>query len=149
MLHIVGAIGLSGGLAAYMIVIYSQSDVHSVESYLSFRTSLANISAWLIVPSMAVTLFSGIFSMAVHSPFHNAVWAWIKAATGILIFEETLRSIDAPAKAAIKMLEQIDVTQIQLSELTTLVQNEWLSWWTILGLSLLNIVLGIWRPKYY
>ena len=147
-LHTLSAIGLAGGLSAYMLALSAAPDISSVAEYSALRSSLANISTWLIVPSMVIVLASGLLSMAVHRPFHNALWAWTKAASGILIFEETLRAIDAPSQAAAKASARTLSGEIDVSALPSLIHDEWASWWVILALSAANIALAIWRPRF-
>lgn len=146
-LHTASAIGLAGGLSAYMLALSAAPDISSVAEYSALRNSLATVSTWLILPSMVVVLASGLLSIAVHRPFHNAIWAWIKAASGILIFEETLRAIDAPAQAAARAAARTMSGEIDIVALPGLIHDEWVSWWLILALSAANIALGIWRPR--
>ncbi len=146
--HTVGAVGITGGLAAYMIVLASVPETATFSEYLTIRTSLRQISNLLIVPAMAIVLFSGLMVMAVHYPFHNALWAWIKAISGILIFEETLRSIDAASEKAVIGVSKVLSQELDPAELSQYVDDMWLSWWVILALCALNIVLGVWRPRF-
>ncbi len=146
--HTVGALGITGGLAAYMVVLVSAPEMGSLSEYAALRNSLLTVSNWLIVPSMAIVLFSGLMAMAVHYPFHNAVWAWVKAISGILIFEETLRSIDAASEKAVIGTSKVLSGELEADALALYVDDMWLSWWTILALCALNIALGVWRPKF-
>ena len=147
-LHTLSTIGFAGGLSAYMLALSSAPEITSVAEYSALRSSLAAISTWLIVPSMVVVLASGLLAMAVHRPYHNAIWAWTKAASGILIFEETLRAIDAPTQAAAQAAAKTLHGEIDISALPGLIHDEWASWWMILALSAANVALAIWRPRF-
>ncbi|MFO0635353.1 MAG: hypothetical protein U0168_21100 [Nannocystaceae bacterium] len=50
------------------------------------------------MPSLLVVLVSGLCAIAVHHPFHNAGWAWLKAATTLLVLEGTLVAVQGPAQ---------------------------------------------------
>ncbi len=59
----------------------------SLSEYALLRGAMGTIATWVFFPSLAVTLIAGLLAIAFHRGFHNAGWAWLKAATGILIFE--------------------------------------------------------------
>ncbi|MFK8032158.1 MAG: hypothetical protein AB8G18_18150 [Gammaproteobacteria bacterium] len=147
-IHTVGAVGLSGGLAAYILVLVSSSDGAATVDYASLRNSLAFVSKWLLVPSMMITITSGLVAVIVNDKYIDAPWVWVKALTGLIFFEATLASIDAPAQQAAVAMAQAVAGEIDAETLARLVRNEWGAWWLLLGLSILNVALGIWRPKF-
>lgn len=146
--HTLGAVGLTGGLAAYIMVLLAAPDGAATEAYASMRTSLAFVSKWLIVPSMMITIVSGLVAMIVNPKFIDAPWVWAKALTGLVFFEATLASIDAPAQRAARAMAQAAAGDIDAATLASLVHNEWGAWWLLLGLSVANVALGIWRPRF-
>lgn len=147
-LHTASAIGLAGGLAAYMLVLAAMPDDISLETLLAVRESLAVVANWLILPSMVVVLTSGLLAMGVHFPFHNAPWVWVKAISGVLIFEATLGAVDAPAQHAVAAANRAIAGDIETAELARLVRDEWGAWWALLGLSAANVAIAIWRPRF-
>lgn len=147
-LHVAGALGLMGGLAAYIMVLMAAPEITAIEQHLALRTSLAFVASWLITPSMALVLVTGLLAMAVHYPFMNMPWVWIKALTGVLIFETTLASLDGPADAAKRAAERAVAGEIDASEFARLVHDEYMAWWILLGLALINVALAIWRPRF-
>ena len=147
-LHTLSAVGLAGGLGAYMIALHFAPDISSLTEYAALRTSLAAIAKWLIAPSMLVVLVSGLLAMAVFTPYMNAPWVWVKAVSGILIFEGTLGSIDAPAQRAARAAQRAIDGEIPAADLAALVHDEWLAWYTILALSAANVIIAIWRPRF-
>lgn len=146
--HTLGAIGLAGGLAAYIIILSVTPQEAATVEYASLRTSLAAVTSWLIVPSMLVAVVSGLVALIVNPKFMDAPWVWIKALTGLLFFEATLASIDAPAEQAAKAMAQAVAGDIDAATLAKLVRNEWGAWWMLLSLSIANVALGIWRPRF-
>ncbi|MEM7612318.1 MAG: DUF2269 family protein [Pseudomonadota bacterium] len=147
-LHSVSAIGMSGGLAAYIAVLLVAPEITEIAEHVALRTSLATVSKWLILPSMLVVLVTGLLSMIVHYPFMSAPWVWAKALTGLLIFEATLASLDAPAQAAKKAMIEASAGTLAPERLEVLVRDEWMAWWILLGLAVANVALGIWRPRF-
>lgn len=148
LLHSLSSIGLTGGLATYMLVLWAGPDISSLAEYSAMRQSLAMVAKWLLVPSMLVVLVSGLWAMAIHYPYHEAPWVWLKALSGILIFEATLASIDAPAQGAAEAALAAVNGEIDSAQLAKLVRDEWGAWWMILALNVANIVLATWRPRF-
>jgi hypothetical protein len=146
--HSLSAIGLTGGLGAYMLVLAAAPESAELAAYASLRTSLAFVSKWMIVPSMLLVILSGLVAMIAHYKFMEMPWVWIKALSGLVIFEATLASIDAPAQQAASAMAQAVAGEIDASTLAKLVRNEWGAWWMLFGLSVLNIALAVWRPRF-
>jgi len=148
-LHTTAGIGLTGGLAAYMAILYSGPGFDSLEAYAALRQSLAFVSKWLLLPSMILTVVSGLLSLAVHHPFQNAAWVWLKALLSLLIFEATLASVDTRARDAARLASEAASGLRDTGLLEGLAAREWTAYWTILALCLANVALGIWRPRLY
>ena len=146
-LHTVGSFGLVGGMVSFMILLNAAPAVGSAE-YASLRVGLDLLSSYLILPSMAVVLLSGILAMAIHFPFQNAGWVWLKAVTGILFFEATLASFDAPAARAAVATQLALAGEISQAELTARINDRWGAWWVLLALAGMNVILAIWRPRF-
>ncbi len=147
-LHTTGAIGFAGGIAAYMIMVTYGPDISPTEDFARFRDALAVVSRWLIMPSMLLVLTSGLLAIAVHHPFQNAGWVWLKALTGLLVFEASLASIDGPAKRAAKAASDAVAGNIDAAQLAAGINDKWGALWVMLALSAANVVLAIWRPRF-
>ena len=131
-----------------MLVLAAAPDVVSIETHAALRESLAQVARWLIVPSMVVALSSGLLAMMVHTPFMNQWWVLFKAVAGILIFEATLASIDAPAQQSARAAVRALAGEIDADQLAALMRDEWGAWWTLLALSAANVAVAIWRPSF-
>ncbi|MEM9742537.1 MAG: hypothetical protein AAF918_07610 [Pseudomonadota bacterium] len=145
-LHSLGAIGLMGAVAAYIVLLSVAPDPSSLAEYAILRRGLEAIARYLLLPSLALVLISGLLSMAVHTPFLERKWAWIKAVLGIAMFEGTLGGVQAPAEQAAKVMEAALTSELNVVALEDLMRHEWGALWVILALSLANVVLAIWRP---
>jgi hypothetical protein len=146
-LHTAGAMVTAGGLAAFMFVLANGPAPDALPEYAAMRHSLAMLSKWLITPGMVVTVASGLLAMGVHYPFHNLGWVWLKALSGLLIFEATLASVDSPAREAAEWSRKASTGEIDAVALAGLVEDKWAAWWALLVLFAANVVLGIWRPR--
>ena len=106
------------------------------------------MSKWLILPSMLATLTSGLLAMAVHFPFQDKGWVWLKAILGLLVFEATLASIDGPAQRAATWSAAALSGEIDASALAGMIEDKWGAWWMLLVIFVANVVLGVWRPRF-
>lgn len=102
---------------------------------------------WVVGPSIALTIVTGLLAMVATPGFKDAGWVWAKAATGILLLQAGLHAIapfEKEAKGAAKALADGGgheaATRLFTAELNTL--------WLLLAVSLANIALAIWRPRF-
>lgn len=145
-LHWFGAIGLTGALASYMILLATAPD-DSLADYAIVRSNIEVISGWLLVPSLAIALMSGLLAMAVYSPFQKAGWVWAKTVLGLPMFEGTLATIDSTAQRAAALSAQAAAGDADPSLLSEMLAREWRALWFIMALAIAQTVLGVWRPR--
>lgn len=145
-LHTLAACGLIGGLAAYMLLLLAAPQGAPAD-YAALRVSIAAISDYILLPSLAVALVSGLLSMAVHRPFQEKRWAWFKAALGILMFKGVLTVVGTKADTAARLAAEIAAGDAAPEVLASAMAYEWETLWTVMALSVLNVVLGVWRPR--
>ncbi len=145
-LHTIAACGLIGGLACYMILLVAAPQ-ETPADYADLRAAIAAISRYLLLPSLALALVTGLASMAVHYPFQEKGWAWVKAATGILMFKGVLTIVSAKADHAADMSAKIAAGTAPADALDGLINLEWGTLWMVMALSIANVILGVWRPR--
>ncbi|MCR9122010.1 MAG: DUF2269 domain-containing protein [Phyllobacteriaceae bacterium] len=145
-LHTIAACGLIGGLAAHMVLLLV-AQPETPGSYSALRQAIAAISDYVLVPSLAIALVSGLLSMAVHKPFIDKGWVLLKAAMGILMFKGVLTVIAAQADHAATVAERVASGEAGSELLERAVAYEWAALWTVMALSAANVVLGVWRPR--
>jgi hypothetical protein len=145
-LHTLASAGLIGGLFAYMVLL-AAAPQDSAAAYADLRASIAAISNWVLLPSLAVALVTGLASMAVHGPFRDKGWAWIKAALGILMFKGVLTIVSAKADYAATVSARIAEGAAEAEVLSRALAYEWETLITVMILSAANVVLGVWRPR--
>ena len=144
-LHTLGAVGFMGGMAALAVVVVGAPAAAQGAGYAPLTAAMAKVAAWVVGPSMVVTVVSGLLAMAANPAFYEAGWVWVKAATGILVLEgglHVLGPIQEEAKRAASALagNPENVARLMTSEANTL--------WVLIAVSAANIVLGVWRPRF-
>jgi hypothetical protein len=66
-LHEIAAIGVAGTLAAYLVLVATAPEDSPV-AYAAVRGAIAALVKWLLVPSLALVLVSGLLAIAVWRP---------------------------------------------------------------------------------
>lgn len=147
-LHTLSAGGLIGGLAVYASILATFSQ-ETAADYAGMRRLIAMVSNFVLAPSLAVAIGSGILSMVVHQPFLDKGWAWIKAASGILMFEATLVVVVAEANRAAARAQNLSTEADLAAALDAAMASEWGALGVVAFLCIANVVLGVWRPRLF
>lgn len=155
-LHTLSSCGVIGALFGYAIVL-GWSPQGTPAQYADVRQTIDLICDYMLVPSLGLSLVTGLLAMAVHQPYQNKRWAWVKAATGIGMFEATLAITNAKAEFGAKTSAEIAARAASGSAgtadleatLATALASEWTTLWALLAIAVANIVLGVWRPKLH
>lgn len=133
---------MMGAMAAFLVVVTLLPPPPTLAAQAAVIQAMAQIATWIFLPSMALTLLAGLLAIAVHPPFHDAGWVWVKAATGILVFEGGLQYVAGPIQQAAKTAAVAGHASL------------WQSWdaernslWVLLAVALANVALGVWRPR--
>jgi hypothetical protein len=145
-LHEVSAAGVVGSFGCCLILVVTASK-SSLIAYAASRQAIAAICRWLLVPSLAVVLISGLLALAANRSYANAGWAWVKALLGVSMFEGTLLTVAASARHAAELSDLAVSGAANAAQLAEVLRTEWGGLWLLLAVSLGNIVLGVWRPR--
>ncbi len=147
-LHEVGAIGVMGSFAACMVLL-STAPADSLIGYAAVLRGISYISRWLLVPSLALVLISGLLAIAATESYKNAAWAWVKALLGISTFEGTLLTVGATARRAAELSSLALTGHGDSVELAQVIRTEWGGLCVLSVLAVVNIILAVWRPRLY
>lgn len=145
-LHELGAAGLLGTLAAYFVLV-AFVPVHGVSDYAVVRACISALSKWLLMPSLAIVLISGLLAIAAHRPFMEARWVWVKALLGLSMFEGTLVAVAANAQRGADLSARALAGSVDPALMAELAHSERIGLSTITILALANVVLAVWRPR--
>ncbi|HEX8417985.1 MAG TPA: hypothetical protein VF641_10325 [Methylobacterium sp.] len=146
-LHTMGAIGLMGAMAALLVMLSFTPAPTDLSGYAMMRGAMGAVATWIFFPSLGLTLIAGLLSIAVTRGFHDAGWAWLKAATGILVFEAGFVGILGPMQQEAEQSALALAGKIDPATLTGALAAERNTLWVILAVATANVVLGIWRPR--
>lgn len=150
--HTVATTGLVGAFLMQLILswqgIGTQPDVTDRTAVLGARLVLLDVVRWVLIPSVALLVLTGLWSMAASKAYSSAGWAWLKALLGLVLLKAVLLINHSAARDIVEWLQQTGVPDAQARwELARLARMEWLGTWVALGVSVAAIALGIWRPR--
>jgi hypothetical protein len=147
-LHTLGGIGLTGALAVQLLMLQSMPETSDLIAYAAAREQMGVVATWLLFPSLALVLVSGLLSMAWTDAFHGAGWVWMKLALGVSVFEGTLIAVQGPAKREAARAAQALAGEFDPALLGATAMSEYKSTLVILGVAIANVVLAVWRPRF-
>jgi uncharacterized membrane protein len=146
-LHTMGAIGLMGSMACLVVLIAYTSERPPGSSGALLRAAMGSIATWIFLPSLALTLVAGLLAIAVNRAFHNAGWAWVKLATGVLTFEWGFTAVLGPMQEQGELGTRALAGDVDVASLAGSMTAERNSLLILLAVATVNVVLGVWRPK--
>src|SRR6201994_2348695 len=143
-LHTMGAIGLMGAMVCLVVLLAWTPAPASIDQYALMRGAMGSIATWVFMPSLALTLIAGLLAIGVNRAYHNAGWAWVKLATGILVFEWGFTAILGPMQDEAEQSARALAGQVDVASLAGSLGAERNSLWVMLAVATANVVLGIW-----
>lgn len=147
-LHTLASCGLIGAVLGYIVILLAAPQ-DTPAAYANARAAIVALCNYLLLPSLAIALMSGLLSMVVHQPFQEQRWVWLKALLGLSMFEATLAIIQAKAVAAARLSAKIAAGEAEQAALADAIAFEWGSLAAIIVLSLANVIVGVWRPRLF
>lgn len=147
-LHELGSVGVLGGLAACIVLVWT-APTGSAAGFAAANHGVAMIVKWLLVPSLAVVLLSGLLAIVMTEAYIDAGWAWLKAFLGISMFEGTLLTVGGSARRAAELSALAVDGRGNATELAAVLRTEWGGLWVLTVVSVVSLVLGVWRPRFH
>jgi hypothetical protein len=142
-----GAIGLMGAMASLVVLLSMAPPTIALAEYASVRGAMGAIATWIFMPSLGLTLIAGLLAIAFTDAYHNAGWVWVKAVSGILIFESGFVGILGPMQREAEQSANALAGQADPATLAQSLTAERNTLWILLAVATANIILGIWRPR--
>lgn len=146
-LHTMGAAGVLGAMAALVAILSVAPAPAALPGYAAARGAMGAVATWVFLPSLALCLMSGLLAMALNRAFVGAGWAWIKLATGVLMFEGGLVYVQGPMRREAEQSARALAGLVDPAVLAVSLPGERGTLWVLLAVSAANVVLGIWRPR--
>ena len=104
---------------------------------------------WVLVPSLLLVLVSGLAALGANPAYHDAGWAWLKALTGLAMFEGTLLTVDSTARQVAELTAAAAASGLlEPAALESLIGRERGGLWGLLAVAIANVILGVWRPRF-
>jgi hypothetical protein len=148
-LHTMGAIGLMGAMACFLVLLaVAPQPTTAPTDYALVRGAMDSIARWIFLPSLALTLIAGLIAFALTRAFHNAGWALLKLATGIIIFEWGFVAVQGPMQNEAALAAKAAAGATDSAKLGLNLQAEWWSLWILMAVATANVALGVWRPRF-
>jgi len=145
-LHTLAAAGLTGAIAALVVVAILAPASIGTTAYVPIVAAMAKIAAWIVGPSLVLTVITGLLAMVANPAFYEAGWVWAKAATGLALLEGGLRVI-GPLQDEAKRAGSALANGPDPADMARLLTSEENTLWLLLAVSVANIALGVWRPR--
>ena len=142
-----GAIGLMGAMASLLVLFAVAPPPTALSEFVLIRGAMAAIATWVFFPSLALTIIAGLLAIAFNRGYHNAGWAWVKLASGVLIFEGGFLYILSPMQEEAKRSAAALAAHADPATLAGSLGAERNTLWLLLAVAAANVALGIWRPK--
>lgn len=146
-LHTIGAIGFVGAMACLLVLLSFTPAPASLPEYALMRGAMGAVAAYIFLPSLALTLVAGLLAMAINRGYHNAGWAWLKLATGILVFEWGFVAVQGSIQQEAELSARALAAEVSATTLASALDAERNSIWVLLAVGAANVVLGVWRPR--
>ncbi|WCS23849.1 hypothetical protein LOK46_22240 [Methylobacterium sp. NMS14P] len=146
-LHTMGSAGLLGAMASLVVMLGLSPAPSALAGYAATRGAMGAVATWIFLPALAVTLMSGLLAMALNRAFLNAGWAWLKLATGVLMFEGGLVYVQGPMKQEAEQSARALAGLVDPAVLAVSLTGERGTLWVLLAVATANVALGIWRPR--
>lgn len=147
-LHTIGAIGVMGAMACLLILIAFLPEPTQLAEYARMRMAMGAIADWIFLPSLGITLIAGLLAIGMNRAYQDVGWAWVKLATGILVFEGSLTAIHGPIRREAELSAEALTKGIEALNLGATLDREWYALWVMLAIAALNVALGVWRPRF-
>ncbi len=136
-----------GAMACLLAVVCFAPPPASLAGEAAVMGAMARITTWVFMPSLALTLIAGLLAIAATPGYHDAGWVWVKAATGILMFEGGFAYVMGPVQAAAKTSASALAGRIDPALVARLPAGERNTLLILLAITAANVALGVWRPR--
>ena len=146
-LHTMGSIGLMGSMASMLVLLGLTPPPSPLEPYALMRGAMGAVATWIFFPSLGLTLVAGLLALGLNRAYHNAGWALLKRATGILVFESGFVGVLGPMQEEAERSAGALAGRIDPATLSGPLAAERNTLWVLLAVATANVVLGIWRPR--
>ena len=145
LLHELGSIGTLGSVAVCLLLLAPRA-ARATAAFAASCDSVWMIVHWVLVPSFVAVILSGLLALVATPPYMDRGWAWLKALLSLSLFEASLM-LSSTSREAATLSHQAAAGNDVLPQLAQTLRTEVGVLWVLFGVSVVNVVLGIWRPR--
>ncbi|MDX2257663.1 MAG: hypothetical protein NW205_01985 [Hyphomicrobiaceae bacterium] len=154
LLHTIGAIGLTGSMAALLVMtVYAPApgagEPSALAEYARYRAAMSGVATYLFFPSLGLTILSGLVSLSLNRAWVDQGWALGKLGVGLLMFEGGLIAIAGAMRKEAELSAQAVRGDVGAGELGAWLDKEPMVLVFLIAISLIAVALGIWRPRAF
>lgn len=135
-------------MACLLVLLIVLPEPTSVAEYARMRLAMVGISNWVFLPSLVLTLISGLLAIAATRAYQDVGWVWVKLATGISVFEGGLLAVHGSMGREAALSAQALSQGTDPAKLGASLGGEWGALWVVMAVSIVNVALGVWRPRF-
>ena len=147
-MHTIGAIGQMGAMACLLVLLSFVPAPTSLSDYSLMRGAMGGIATWIFLPSLGLVLITGLLAIALNPAYHSAGWALAKLFSGILVFEWGFAAVQGPMQQEAELSARALAHEVDPAALAASLDAEWKSLWVLLAVATVNVILGVWRPRF-
>lgn len=147
-MHTIGAIGQMGAMACLLVLLSLVPAPTSLSEYSLMRGAMGGIATWIFLPSLGLVLITGLLAIALNPAYHSAGWALAKLFSGILVFEWGFAAVQGPMQQEAELSARALAHEVDPVTLAASLDAEWKSLWVLLAVATVNVILGVWRPRF-
>lgn len=146
LMHFAGLVGLAGGIVVALLLA-DTIDVTSPSGAATVHAAISLVGNAVIVPSMVLSLLTGMLLVVARPHLISARWVWLKAALGVVTGGVVLFALQPAFRAAAAMAANGALGDRAMGPLASVVRAEHTAAWATLALVVVAMVVAIWRPR--
>ncbi|MBS0377491.1 MAG: hypothetical protein JSS29_03310 [Proteobacteria bacterium] len=145
LLHELGSMGTLGSVAVCLLLLLHRGP-GSAPDLVVISDAVSMVVRWVLLPSFIATILSGLLALVATPPYMDSGWAWLKALLSLSLFEASLMLSGTAHDLGLLSRQAAGGTDVWL-EIVHTQRTESGVLWVLLGVSIVNVVFGIWRPR--
>lgn len=146
LLHFAGLVGLAGGIVV-ALVLATAVDETSPSHAATVHGAIALVGSTVVVPSLLVTLLTGMLLVVARPQLIGARWVWLKAALGVAVGALVLFALQPAFRSAAAMAAGGALGERAIVPLAAIVAREHGAAYATLALIAVATAVAIWRPR--
>jgi hypothetical protein len=146
LLHYASLAGLGGGMVV-ILVLLETIDATSPASVAGMHAAIALLCGALVVPSLVVSLLTGMLLVVARPQLISARWVWAKAFVGVIVAVTILAGFQPLVIALASMSATGALGDAPPGPLASVVEAERWAAYLSLATVVAAMAIAVWRPR--